>query len=48
MSTSEKYLREFVNCVCDGKLSQANAALDKAVKEKTKDLIRKNIQKESQ
>ena len=46
-TTDEKYLREFINHVCEGDLAKANASLDCVVKEKIKSRIRENLQKEN-
>ncbi len=45
-SADERCIREFINHVCNGELASANACLDSAVKEKVKNLIRKNLSKE--
>lgn len=42
-SAADQYLRQFINCICEGELSQAHKSLDSAVKEKIKERIRTNL-----
>ena len=42
-SAAGQYLRQFINCICEGEMAQAHQSLDSAVKEKIKERIRINL-----
>jgi hypothetical protein len=45
-SADEKYIREFINHVCNGDMANANVSLNTAVVKKMKTLIQKNLKGE--
>jgi len=42
-SADQKYIREFINHVCNGDLATANSCLDAAVKTKVKTLVQRTL-----